>query len=348
MYRPFLLILLVISFQAQAQQYFNSDAFWAKLKLEKTLSVKNTDDIDTAIVVASNRARQTDDSLRFMSEEADTIGVRYFFVYAHRGKWHVLPVNNLKKAISYMPKPNRDWIIYTEGMGKIFTNDVDRAIALSGQYDVNVLLLDYPSIRSNLKRIANYKFAIRHARAAYKDFVPVLDTVQQLRSANRMGKGSLNLFFHSMGNNVMYKTVTSGQVALLNNKTWVDNIILNAPCVPEKRHKKWVDKLTFAKHVYIHYNPRDHTLQGAHLLSFKKQLGEKVKKPISKNATYINFNKITDRGHSNFLSLQGREPAKQAAREHYNVLFHGKEANLADTSKYKPTTYHSIGYDLLP
>ena len=348
MYRLFLFVFLLVSLQSQSQQYFNSDIFWAKLKLEKTLAVKNTNDIDTAIVVASNRAQRTDDSLRFMSEEADTLGVRYFFVYAYNGKWHVLPVSNLKKAISYMPKQNRDWVVYTEGMGKIFTNDIDRAIALSGQYNVNVLLLDYPSIRSNLKRIPNYKFAIRHARAAYKDFVPVFDTVKQLRTAHAMGNGKLNLFFHSMGNNVMRKTVISKQVVLLNDKVWIDNLILNAPCVPERRHKKWVDQLTFAKHIYIHYNPRDHTLQGAHLLSFKKQLGEKVKKPISKIATYINFNSITDRGHSNFLSLQGREPAKQAAMEHYNVLFHGKEIDLSDTTKYHPTKYHNIGYDLLP
>lgn len=344
----FLLLFLFCSLNVQADNYYNSDEFWNRLQLDKGMPEIGKTKIDTAIVVASNRALLPDDNLRFMSEEADTGVIRYYYVYAYKGKWHVLQADNLQKAIGYMPEQNRDWVVYTEGMGKIFTSDIDRGMRLAAQYDVNILLLDYPSIRSDLKRIANYKFAISKARAAYKDFVPVLDTVQQLRLTNKMGKGSMNLFFHSMGNIVAYKTVTSGKILMLNDKVWVDNLILNAPCVPEKKHKKWVDKLTFAKHVYIHYNPRDHTLLGAHLLSLKKQLGEKVKKPISKNATYINFNKIADRGHSNFLSLPGREPATKAASVHYNTLFHGNEVEVSDTTKYKPTGYHNIGYDLLP
>ncbi|RYE24563.1 MAG: alpha/beta hydrolase [Sphingobacteriales bacterium] len=341
-------ICLLLSLTANAQDYFNSDAFWGKLQLDSKRIETGETKIDTAIVVATNRALQPNDKLRFMSEEADTGIVRYYYVYAYGGKWHVLQAENLQKAIGYLPRPNRDWVIYTEGMGKIFTNDIDRGMRLTAQYNVNVLLMDYPSIRSNTKRIPNYKFAIKHARVAYKDFAPVLDTLQQLRAAHRMGNGKLSLFFHSMGNNVMSKTVTSGKVALLNDKAWVDNIILNAPCVPEKRHRRWVDKLIFAQHVYVHYNPRDHTLQGAHLLSFKKQLGEKVKKPISKQATYINFNSITDRGHSNFIYLPGREPAQPASIKHYNTLFHGNEVDVSDTTRYRPTQYHHIGYDLLP
>ncbi len=349
MIRTYIVIAFIfLSVQLQAQSYFNSDTFWGRLQLDKELSLKNREDIDTAIIVASNRARQENDSLRFMSEEADTEGIKYFFVYALEGKWHVLPVAGLKKAISYMPHPNRDWVVYTEGMGKIFTTGIDRGMRMTTQYDVNVILLDYPSIRTDRKRTRNYYFAIRHARSAYKDFVPVLDTIKWLRTKKEMGNGHLSLFFHSMGNIVAYKTVVSKQINRLNNTVWVDNIILNAPCVPTKGHVEWVDKLNFAKRIYIHYNPRDYTLQGAHLMSLKKQLGERVEHPISKKAVYINFNSITDRGHSNFLILYGREAASKASISHYNVLLHGKEINLSDTGKYRLTTYNNIGYDLIP
>jgi Alpha/beta hydrolase of unknown function (DUF900). len=347
MQRIFLIIFLIVTTPAFAQTDFNSEQFWQKLIImQQPPSIAN--EKDTCIVVASNRAVDSG-KLRFMKEITGRHPqLHYFFIKAQGEKWYVYPMQNLQQAVSYMPQQNRDWLVYTEGMGKIFTTDVDRAMRVAGQYNVNVLLLDYPSIRTNRKRTRNYYFAIKHARHAYRDFAPVLDTVYQLRKAHFMGSNSINLFFHSMGNNLISKAVQQKKIKNINKETWVDNVILNAPCVKQKHHTRWLNQIDFAKKIYVHYNPNDYTLFGAQFMTVKKQLGQKVKNPICSKAIYINFNTLVDRGHSYFVQLPGREiiPAKAVA--HYSKLFHGDAVSIHNTALYQPTKYEGIGYDILP
>lgn len=341
------ILLLFISLHCSAQpEFFNTGDFWKTLQLENKIQA-NTNDIKTGIIVVSSRAK-TKDTLRFMSEHSGSDGLSYFFVYDYQRKWHVLPVQNISEALSYIPDKNKDWVVYTEGMGKIFTSDVDRGIRLAEQYKVNVVLFDYPSITTTKKKLGNYRFAIHHARMNYKDFVPVLDSIRRLRIQNQMGNGHLSLFYHSMGNNMVKKIVKKKKLSALNDDKWVNNIILNAPCVYQSNHRKWLEKINFANAIYIHYNPYDQTLKGAHLVSFHKQLGERVLNPVCKKAYYINFNTLCGTEHSNFLTLTGRTNTKPPAFAHYNTLFHGDTVNVFNSRLYKPSAYKKIGWDILP
>lgn len=340
-----LLLLLPLCSPATARVDFNGDDFWQKLVLDKRLPERKFTTADTVIIIASNRIMQ--DSSRFMGEARDTV-VRYMMVYAENGQWHVAQVGNISQALVYMPDINRDWVIYTEGMGKLFTSEVDRGMRLSATYLVNVLMLDYPSISTTRKSFGNYRFALNNARMAYKDFVPVLDTIKELSTGKRMGTGNLTLFFHSMGNNVMRELVLNGKLPVLNDNTWVDNLILNAACVPQRHHKQWMDKIKFAKHIYVHYNPEDRSLKLAHLVSFKKQLGEKVKRPLSAQAVYINFHKACDNGHSNFLSLPSRPPVLKPAFNHYMTVLHGEAVNIHSPAGYVSSEWKGIGWSLVP
>jgi hypothetical protein len=160
MRRLLLALAFIINLSAQGQgDYYNTPAFWSKLKVETKLESRYTKP-DTAIIVVSNRATQ-DDKLRFMSEERDGKQLRYYYVYVRNGTWHVLPVQALKDAIQLMPERNRNWVVYTEGMGKLFTTDIYRGLSLAGQYGVNVILLDYPSITTTKSLMGNYFFAMR-------------------------------------------------------------------------------------------------------------------------------------------------------------------------------------------
>lgn len=347
---PVIFLFLVLSAnppEARAQfAYFNSEDFWSKLVLEKEGYVSTANAADTTIILATNRRYDTS-TFRFFPEVREG-GIHYFFVYSLQGKWHLIPVSTLQKAINMFPDKNRDWLLYTEGMGKFFTSDADRGMQVAAQYGINVIMMDYPSITAHRKRLGNYFFAIKNARVAYKDFVPVFDTVKMLKVSGKMGNGKLSMLFHSMGNIVMRQIVKQGKLPVINDQVWIDNLILNAACVPQRRHKKWVDKIHFAKRIYIHYNPHDFTLGGAYLVSKKNQLGMKVKRPVSKQAVYINFNAIAGKGHSNFVSLHSREPIPEKSHHHYNTLFHGNAAPVKDTSLYMPSEYKGIGYTLLP
>lgn len=347
MKKLFFVTLLLLSFNAIAQpEFFNTEEFWKTLQLDSSMQTAPAN-IQTGIIVVSSHSK-ANDKLRFMSEHRCTDSLSYFFVYDHQNKWHVLPVKNMSEALTYIPHKKRDWVVYTEGMGKIFTSDLDRGMRLAQQYKVNVVMFDYPSITTTKGKLGNYRFAIHNARQCYKDFVPVLDTIKHLHVQNRMGSGDVSLFFHSMGNNLIRKIVRKKKLDPLNDAVWVSNIILNAPCVYQRGHSKWLCKIKFAKAIYVHYNPEDHVLEGAHLISFHKQLGEKVRKPVCNKAIYINFNTLAGEEHSNFLTLEGRTQTRPAAYAHYNLLFHGDTVQLNNPKLYQPSVYRGIGWDILP
>lgn len=339
------LILIVSSLTVNAQfEYFNTPDFWGKFQID---TKPETIHPDSAFVMISNR-KYTGDKLRFLGDAVDEERLHYLYIYAWKNKWHVLETKTIEDAINYMPDINRDWLLYTEGMGKQFTTDADRAFIVNGMYHVNVIMFDYPSITSEKGQFGNYFFAIGNAKNAYKYFTPALYTIEDLRVKHKMGSGKLSMIFHSMGNYVIRNMVKKGELRMINDKQWVDNLILNAPCVPNRHHKVWLEKIGFAKNIYIHYNPEDRTLGGAYLASKQIQLGGALKNAECNNVHYINFSILCGENHSNFLNVHGRPSASSVAVKHYNTLFHGDTVDLNNPSQYAPSHYRNIGYDILP
>ncbi|MCB0696755.1 MAG: alpha/beta hydrolase [Chitinophagaceae bacterium] len=341
------IISVLLTCNSFGQGYsFNTEEWWHRLAYEEQMSAPGTANLDTCIVVASNRFL-TGDKLRFMSETRGDGTLLYFFVYAYKGQWHVLKQKSLASAVKLMPHPNEDWVIYTEGMGKIFTSELNRGMMMSSQYGVNVIMLDYPSITTTKGNLGNYLFSIKNARLAYVDHVPMLEEIKQLKANGKLGTGKISLFFHSMGNYLLRQTVKKKQLLRINDTKWADNIILNSACVPQYHHTKWLNKVSFAQNIYIQYNPEDRTLFWAELISKKKQLGRRLRNPVSSMANYVNFNKVVGEEHSYFLTLQGRMPAKDITKKYYNVILHGGNINFKDPM-YKPSTYRNIGYEVQP
>lgn len=345
----YILILLLLTCNGYSQTYqdsFNDTAWWQRLKYEEQTSITNFSFADTTIVVATNRFH-TRDPLRFMSEERGNGELLYYFVYAHEGQWHILKVKDLETAVSLMPDKTRSWVVYTEGMGKIFTSELNRGMMMSSQYDVNVLMLDYPSITTTKKIFGNYFFSLINARNNYKDYAPVLEKIKRLKLSGEMGSGNLTLFFHSMGNYLARQTVKKKKLAPINDTVWTSNIILNAACVPQHGHAKWMNKIKFADDIYVNYNPEDMTLKWPEIINKKRQLGRRIGKSTHYKVHYVNFNNLVGDGHSYFLTLQGRQPVNKTVWEYYNVTLHGNNVKL-EAPRYTKSSYKGIGYDILP
>jgi hypothetical protein len=328
---------------------FNSETYWKKTRLIRQLPNYTITNADTPMVVISNRT-YSGDSLRYMSESRSEKDLLYFFIFTHGGIWHVHPVESLEEAISLMPDKNRDWVTYTEGMGKLFTTDLTRGLLMAGQYHVNVIMFDYPSITTTKKSFGNYFFAIGNARHAYEYFAPATAHIKQLRKQGLMGNGKLTLFYHSMGNHVAKGIVRHHKLDAINDEVWVDNLVLNAPCVPRRGHKRWINKINYAKRIYINYNNEDFTLGGAYLASKKIQLGHKPIRNISRkeNITYVNFNGMCGKGHSNFLTITGVQTCRPGASTYYNTILHGDSASVHDTKLFEQSKFKKIGWSLLP
>ncbi len=342
-----LLILLSLAVPALSRtDRYDTVPYWMKISLDVKPPTGLTHS-DTPVIVISNRVMQKD-SLRFMLQERDGRSLHYFIVYSRNGKWHVYETVNLEQAISYMPDKNRDWVTYVEGMGKLFTSDLERGITLTGLYGVNTIMFDYPSTNTSKKQMGNYFFALQNAKMVYRDFLPVLAQIKSLREQKKLGSGHLSMLYHSMGNNMIREMGRHKSISVLNDCVWVDNMVLNAPCVPQAGHRKWLGKIKFAKAIYIHYNPEDFTLGGAFLMSKQNQLGMKVQTPICDGICYINFHQLVGKEHSYFLNLPYGYPAPIQARRHYHRVLHGNAIELSDITTYSPSSYKHIGWDILP
>ena len=348
-------LLLFLPFYLHAQpditDSMNTERFWKTIIFEDHSASMEQPALPTGagniIVVASNRILNAGET-RFISEERDKDGrLNYYIVFIKDNSWHVWQTN-LEAAIASVSNINDDWVIYTEGYGKIFTTGLYRGLNMSMQHHVNVLYLDYPSYNTGKGTLGNYKFALSNARQAGHDFAPVLYTIKTYREAGKMGNGRMTLFFHSMGNNSIREIVKQELLEPINDKVWVDNLVLNSACVPERNHAEWIDKIRFAKRIYINYNPKDYTLGGAKLVSLTRQLGEGVRGNLSRQAIYVNFNQLCGRNHSNFIRLLSHYRTPPMALAYYRVVLHGKKVNVKDSASFTVSNYRKLGYSILP
>lgn len=139
----------------------------------------------------------------------------------------------------------------------------------------------------------------------------------------------ISTFYHSMGNIILMEMMKQQRYEELNGEPFIDNLVINAACVPRKNHKEWVEHIRFAKKIYIHYNRKDLQLKGAHLITLTAQLGEKVRKNRADNATYVNFHDQAGRQHSYFLNFpQNEYRMTDAMKEYFAQLFAGNTAKL--------------------
>lgn len=318
--------------QVRFANYFDSDSFW------KSVEVMDRDavfvgEVDTQVALVSNRVFDYRE-LKFAREASDPKGaLHYFLAFVKEGKWYVKPCNNLAEILDRLEQ-GKNLVVYTEGYGKNFPAGLFRAFAMNAQYKVNVLYLDYPSINSSKKRLGNWRFVLREANKAGSDFVPVLDSLYRypLREYNFP---KITLFYHSMGNLALKSILKSDLSPYFSGHVWVDNLVLNAACVPVKDYVDWLGKANFARHIIIHYNPDDQTLKGAQLVSGNRKLGVRPGKKVLDKAIYLNFNRFVGNGHSYFLDLPYRAPMAEPVVAYMQSVLNGVVINVQDTLVFR-------------
>ena len=328
MKRILILLLLAIPYIARAQlSFYNSDAYWSNFCLQNSCAAPSV--TDTCLVFVSNRHLHPD-SLRFVDEYVDTAGLKYFFLQKRAGRWNVYQAADLSEAMNLLPE-KRDIVVYTEGMGKIFTSNVERALLMRSQYHVNVVMFDYSSINTTYKPSRNFYFAKNNARLSAPHYFQLLKRLQEARRDNEywVQHVKISTFYHSMGNIILKEMMENEAYQELNDLPFIDNLVINAACVPRRHHKEWVENIHFANKIYIHYNRMDLQLKGAHMLTFRAQLGEKVTRGRAANATYVNFHKQVGHQHSYFLNFpQNEYRMTDEMKEYFAQLFTGNKSTL--------------------
>jgi len=318
--------------QGRIADYFDSDSFWRSVKVvDKDAVVVGM--VDTHVALVSNRVFDYEE-LKFAKEASETSGaIHYFDAFVLQGKWYIKSYNSLSTLLAHMDK-RQSLVVYTEGYGKNFLAGLFRAFAMRAQYRVNVLYLDYPSINSGKRRLGNWRFVLKEANKAGADFAPVLDSLYQYQSGEKHFS-TITLFYHSMGNLALKHMLQNDLFLSFNENAWVDNLVLNAACVPAKNYKQWLSKAKFARNILIHYNPEDRTLRGAELISGNRKIGVRPGKAMPDNTVCLNFNRFVGDGHSYFLHLPHRTPLDKQVGNYMQNVLDGKRINFRDTLVFR-------------
>ena len=95
-----------------------------------------------------------------------------------------------------------------------------------------------------------------------------------------------------------------------------------------------MEKIQFAEHIYLTRNKHDKNLNGAKIILWQHQLGERPRKPFAANAIYVTFSKVLGLEHNYFL-MRPLLKMKPYLKDFYKSLFQG-EAPTFGKEHYKP------------
>jgi hypothetical protein len=296
---------------------------------ERVLSADSTyKSSDSCIVFVTTRTVKIENGQHSFGNTIAKDGhLRFYNIYFKGSELKIAPRHSLAEALNNA-NISTDFMVYTEGHGKMFSDNLERGINTTRLYSINVIMFDWPSKVPGYRLQKNFYNSIHNSKSVAKQFNELLLQLGDYK--NNEGKEKmqhLSMFFHSMGNYVLLSTLKKFGSQNYNNDL-VDNIIFNAPCVPSRGHDKLFEQLDFQKNIYVMYNKKDPALKGATILLGKFLLGTR---PIrfAKNAHYFNLKPVARVSHNCFLR-QSILTSRPEVHDLYTDLFHSRPLNLSD------------------
>ncbi len=309
---------------------------------------------DTAIYLVSNRNFNPnyDENNPAFGFCVDTVNkVKYIRACKEKEKWIVSKDDDFD-PLSIINNKYHDLIVFVHGDHKNFHEVLERCHKIQKQYEVNVMAFDWPSEVDSLWGTKNFKNSIINVELSVEQFRDFLCEFENYKKSNPayFGNNKLTLFHHSLGNYFLKLMIEKGYCAGRSADLF-DNLLLNAAAVNQKNHYLWVEKLPIQKRIYITSNKQDFNLNGVRIFTkWGKQLGERVQKPLAKNADYINFTNAvglripTGLTHTYFYG-KIPEGSKNIKRFYYDV-FHGNEVYFNNANMFCPNC-EGLGYDIV-
>ena len=290
---------------------------WENMVLNKNYLINNS---DSCLFVVSTR-NYDDTKKEFVDYEYDTSRtLKYFAVYFKGNNWTAVPYPTLEKLLD-LKESFKNMVIFTEGLGKTFTSGVDRGTKLMRIYGIDEIFFDWPTLRPYLKSGKNIKTTYRVSSKVALPYAKFLEEFQIYKITHISKFKVTSLFFHSMGNLILMHDL-KGNLFKNIQPGIIDNVLLNAACVPQKKHALWLNKLNFATHIYVTINKGDRNLNGAKIIFLQHQLGEKAKRPYCKTAHYVRFSNVLDNEHNYYL-IRPLLAQKPFLKKFYEDIFEG-------------------------
>jgi len=265
--------------------------------------------------------------------------------------FHCQKINGMEQ-FNELLNCNNDWLIFVHGDGKTAMDAVARGLEIQNLYHVKIIVFSWPSRMEKGNGLSNFKNSQKNIELSASKFKEMLLLIQELKQSRDLhGKmNNVSLFMHSLGNYYMERVVKDSLLSGLHVDLF-DNLIINAAAVNQKGHAEWVDHLNIQKRIYITSNKQDFNLNGLRVFTkARKQLGERLKLPLSEKAKYVNFTKAIrflfppQSTHTYFIGRITNE--SENIKQIYFNLFHGEKINLKDTTSFIQRR-DGLGYDVL-
>ncbi len=322
----FIFTFTILPYTSFSQTFFPYDNYnGTNLKWAEDLQYKNS---DTSIIMITVR-NKIGGSPKFFSDKSICSDQYTTLICLWKNPdWYIMEVASLEVALQ-KSGCTKEVVTFVHGDGKDFPLAINRATDIRLLFDIPVIAFDVPSLLPESNKIRNFYNSKRN----YKESVDLFATY--LRALGKIKENQPNLNFvlhmHSLGNYVYMESLKQNR---LNDCPVVfETILMNAAAVKQKRHRRWLEKSNIQKNIYITYNKKDHTLNGAHLITFRKQLGERLKKPLAGNAQYINFQNIANKEH-NYYRNTGLFKSYPNIKQFYMDILHGELIPLEDKSRF--------------
>lgn len=229
-----------------------------------------------------------------------------------------------KKFRKLLINKKKNCVFYVHGYNTNFQESLTQGWALQKRYGIGIVLFSWASnpggfIESEYQKAK--EIAVESSRA--------LDmTLEKLGRYMREGADvdcggmSLNLLIHSLGNYLFEKFVKS---PLFAGETRIfTNLILHQADVASEGHEVWLNKLRYARRVYVTLNEEDWPLWISQGYNDASRLGNTATNLISNRAKYFDFTDADGIGKYDHQLFSKPADKNSVIKTYFSRVFNGK------------------------
>lgn len=275
---------------------------------------------DFLLLVTNRELVKSKHGILFSNHRTTTIS--YVSVFFKENRAYLVKQATLEKGLNILDTA-RPMVLYVHGYRKTFEAALSEGRSMSNLYEVSVVLFDWPCWYPEAFPLNSYRWSKSNARSSATQFSTFIKEFSSYLIQNPGKIAHTTLMLHSMGNILLETAVEKGHLPLSAKTLPFNNLILNAPAIAYKGHRKWLEKIKVKNRIYITTNSKDMSYFGLWFLTYRRALGG-IKKPVSnEKATYVDFGMAAGKHHNYFLNpeLLDQNPS---IKSFYTRIFQGK------------------------
>ena len=190
-------------------------------------------------------------------------------------------------CVDSLQQTGRNCALYVHGFNRSFRETLDQARIIHDEYQVATVVFSWPSNPGGII-VTEYAVARAIARSsivAFDRVIGLLDRYMRMNSTPQC-QASFNCLVHSLGNLILESFIRApifgGQTRLF------DNVIVHQADVDRVGHGEWMQKMRFARRIYVTVNERDAVLNVSDIVN-PNRLGNTVEGPRVARPFYMDF-----------------------------------------------------------